>query len=434
MRRAALLLLVASSLQAAPKPAVIFVHWGLGDRHAFIDEANTLKRLGVESVLINASLEGKEEEELRACVRNVRHEIDKLVKRQDIDGTRIAFVGLSFGAHVGALLVPVEPRIRAYVLMGGLADEAVKAPHKAPIFFQFARHDEYISYAEATRFVGAASGTHIAKWYEGGHQFNDAARRDRIGWLSTILRFPLPDANYAPVAASEAAASDLGRYAELAKLGVVIEIPGMQQVAVRRGIAYKGALKFDAYYPFGMEPKLRVPAVVLVSGQAGPELMRNLRGVRFNTTLARAAAARANRIVIVPDIRAASDDEVASDLDALLAYLRAHAEELQIDGDALAIWARSAGAPYGLRVASAPYVKAVVVHYGQVTNAPDKPLLVVTAGHDEETTAVPGSPNVTHIHLPDAEHGFDILNDYEDSRDALLKTFIFLHDHLPIRR
>jgi dienelactone hydrolase len=314
-----------------------------------------------------------------------------------------------------------------------LAEPAVKEPHKAPIFFQFARKDEYISYAEATKFIEAASGTHIEKWYEGGHQFNESSRRDRIGWLSTILRFPLPDANYFPIAASEAPASDLGRYAELSKMGVVIDIPGMQHIPVRRGIAFKRALKFDAYYPFGMEPKLRVPAIVLISGQAGPELMRSLRGVRFNTTLARAAAARANRIVIVPDVRAAPEDEIVADLEALLAYLRSHADELQIDGEAMAIWARSAGAPYGLRVASAEFVKAVVVHYGQVTAVPQKPMLVVTAGHDEPVD-VPASPNITHIHLADAEHGFDTINDYEDSRDALLRTFTFLREHLPIRR
>jgi dienelactone hydrolase len=434
VKRALLLMFFATSLHAAPKPAVIFVHWGLGDHHAFADEAVSLKRLGVEAVLIHAPLQGDEAAELRACVLDVRRQIDLLVKRKDIDAKRIAFVGLSFGAHVGALLVPVESRIRAYVLMGGLAEAAVKEPHAAPIFFQFARHDEYISYAEAAKFVDAASGARVAKWYEGGHQFNEAARRDRVGWLSTILGFPLPDANYFPVAASEAPASDLGRYAELAKFGVVIDIPGMQRIAVRRGIAYRGALKFDAYYPFGMEPKLRVPAVVLVSGQAGPELMRNLRGVRFNTTLARATAARANRIVIVPDLRGASDDEVASDLQALLAYLRAHAGELQIDGDSMAIWARSAGGTYGLRVAAADFVKAVVVHYGKVPTVLQKPMLVVTAGHDDYAGPAPEAPNITHIHIADGEHGFDTVNDYEDSRDALLRTFIFLHDHLPIRR
>lgn len=266
--------------------------------------------------------------------------------------------------------------------------------------------------------------------------------------------------------------------------GVVVEIPGMRQIRVRRGIAYKGALKFDIYYPFGMEPKLRVPAIVLVSGQAGPQLMQNLRGVAFNTTMARALTARANRIVIVPDIGptyASLDDpkqenarliDVADDLRDLFAYVRGHAGELQVDGDSLAVLARSAGWSYGLNAAlrdAPPFIKAVALHYGQLSAASLRgtgvgeallpqfspvellqsskafpPFLLVTAGHDFFYSASEASAfldaakakgaDVTHVHLPDGEHGFDTINDYEDSRDALLQTFLFLRAHLPIRR
>ena len=495
--------LILPKAAAKKVPAVIFVHWGLGDHHAFLDDARTLARLGVASLLIDAPFtrpgaKADEGEDLRQCVREVRREIDKLAARKDIDAARIGFVGLSYGAHVGALLVPAEPRIRTYVLMGGLAsnndkkieeldaERFVKQPHKAPIFFQFARKDEYIDYAQATRFVEAASPPRVAKWYEGGHQFNESARRDRLGWLAAMLRFPLPDANYFAVGPSEAPAAELGRYAELSMFGAVIEVPGMQQVRVRRGIAYKGALKFDLYTPFGLEhePKLRVPAVVLISGQAGPQLMQHLRGVAFNTTLARAMTARTNRIVIVPDIRptyTSLDDpkqenaalaDVAGDLRDLFAYLRGHADELQIDGDALAVVARSAGWSYGLNAAlqgSPDFIKAVVLHYGQLSAEPLRgtgvsdellprfsplellkeskafpPFLLVTAGHDffysaSEVSAFldaakAKSAPVKHIHLADGEHGFDSVNDYEESRDALLQTFLFLREHLPIRR
>jgi dienelactone hydrolase len=495
--------LVLPKTAAKKAPLVVFVHWGLGDHNAFRDDAKTLSRLGVASLLVDAPFtrpgaKEDEDEDLRQCVREVRAELDRLTKRKDIDAARIGFVGLSYGAHVGALLVQAETRIRTYVLMGGLAsnndekiaeldaERFVKQPHKAPIFFQFARKDEYIDYAQATRFVDAASPPKVAKWYEGGHQFNESARRDRFGWLAAMLRFPLPDANYFAVAPSEAPASELGRYAELSMFGVVIEMPGMQQIRVRRGIAWKGALKFDVYYPFGMEdePKLRLPAVVLVSGQAGPQLMQHLRGVAFNTTLARALTARANRIVVVPDIGptyTSLEDpkqensrlaDVAGDLRDLFTYLRAHGEELQIDGESLAVVARSAGWSYGLNAAlhgSPDFIKAVVLHYGQLSVEPLRgtgirdellpqfspvellkeskafpPFLLVTAGHDFFYAAADvnafldaakaKSAPVTHIHLADGEHGFDTVNDYEDSRDALLRTFMFLRQHLPIRR
>ncbi len=466
-------------------PAIVFMHWGLGDRHAFLDEAKSLARLGVASLLIDAPFvrpraKIEETDDLRRCVADVRAGVDRLVTRRDIDAKRIAFVGLSYGAHIGALLAAEEPRFRAFVLMGGLASNAdaehnpelapldaerfVKLPHSAPIFFQFARKDEYIDYQQASRFIEAASPPKIAKWYEGGHQFNESARRDRLSWLSTILHFPLDDANYHAVAASEAPASELGRYAELSKLGVVIDIPGMQQISVKRNVAFKRDLEMDLYYPFGLDAKDRVPAVILVSGQAGEPLMRNLRGVAFNTTLARALAARANRVAVVCDVRSTKEDTelagVAADMDDLIAFLRLHADELQIDADSLAVWVRSAGWSYGLHAAlrnSPPYIKAVVAYSARLSSELPEfspiellkksphfpPFLLVTAGHDDFyvpaevesflAAAKAKGAEVTHIHVADGEHGFEIFNDYEESRDALLRTFIFLHDHLPLK-
>ena len=474
-------------------PAIVFVHWGLGDRHTFFDEAKSLAQLGVASLLIDASFD------LEKNVIDVRRGVDFLSKRPHVDKDRIAFVGLSYGGHLGALLVPQEPRFKAFVLMGAFASNAdaehnpqlapldaerfVKQPHTAPIFFQFARKDEYIDYAQASRFVEAASPPRIAKWYEAGHEFDVNSRRDRFAWLSTILYFPLPDENYFAVGVPEVAAAKLGRYAELSKLGVVIDIPGTQQITVKRDVVYKGSLKIDVYYPFGMKPADRVPAVLLVSGQAGSPLMEHLRDVRFNTTMARAIAARSNRIVVVCDIRPtytsmtdpakenAALMDTAADLDDLLTFLRSHADGLQIDKDSLAIFTRSAGWSYGLRAAlrgSPEFVKAIVAYSPRLSSDPLRgtgvsddllpqfspiallresthfpPFLLVTAGHDDFyvadevnaflAAAKEKSAGVTHIHVAEGEHGFEIMNDYDDSRDALRRTFIFLHDHLPIR-
>src|SRR5205814_326730 len=151
-------------------PAVVFV-----DRNSFLDEAESLARLGVASLLIDAH-----------SVVDVRRGLDELERRPEIDKTRIAFVGLSDGARLGALLLAEEKRFRAFVLMGGGFASDGQPPHTAPVFFQFARNDESIDYAQATRFIEATPPPRVAKRYEGGHEFNAFARRDRLACLSTL--------------------------------------------------------------------------------------------------------------------------------------------------------------------------------------------------------------------------------------------------------
>jgi pimeloyl-ACP methyl ester carboxylesterase len=56
---------------------------------------------------------------LRARVIDARRVLDWALTRQEIDGNRIALVGMSHGALVGSLLTAVEPRIRAAALLLG---------------------------------------------------------------------------------------------------------------------------------------------------------------------------------------------------------------------------------------------------------------------------------------------------------------------------
>jgi dienelactone hydrolase len=505
MRRIALLLLLAASAAAQDRvssvtygdvpatlvtparstgrgPAIIFVHWGLGDRHGFLTEARLLARYGVVSLLIDAPFARKsgapaeEWRQVQECVNDVQHGVDFLRARSDVDPARIGFVGLSFGAHIGAILTAAEPRLRAFVLMGGLASNSaenpnapqeekdldaetwIAKPHSAAVFLQFALHDEYISRAQADRFADAAAGA-IVKWYEGGHEFNAAARDDRLQWLSGELGFTIGDPMYHHVAAEPSPGFAGTKYAELSKVGLVLEIPGMESIPVRRDIAWKPSLKMDVYYPFGMdaEPKLRIPAIILVSGQLAPQLMPKVRQMRFVTTAAQAIAARANRAVIVYDIRPAGEHDetladVEKDLDDLIAYVRGHADELQIDGDSLAILARSAGGSYGIHGAwsgARPWIKAVALQYVDVAPATElakdgakPPLLLVTAAHDPfynagavaalKAEAKKQGTSVEQIHLADGDHGFDIVDDTEASRDAMRQTILWLRARLPI--
>ena len=491
---------------AAPRrgPAIVFVHWGLGDRHGWIDEARLLAGHGVVSLLVDAPFmrardlppaPGQEANDIAQCVVDVRRGIDLLQARADVDRQRIGYVGLSFGAHIGAILSSVEPRVRALVLMGGLASNSeemtksavppeqradheravaamaeldaekwVARPHASAVFLQFATHDEYISRAQADRYSNAAGRAAVTKWYEGGHEFVAPSRDDRVQWLAGHLGFSTNDPTYHQVSTTPSPGFAGTRYAELSRFGVVLEVPGMQQIRVRENIVYKRigerSLMMDVYYPFGMEsePGLRLPAIILVSGQAAPEVMPRLRGIRFVTTAARAIAARANRIVIVYDIRSIDETlaEVAGDLDDLIGYVRAHADELRIDGDSLAIVARSAGGAYGMRAAwhgPRPYIKAVSLQYAEIDGdllelarqgGKKAPLLLVTTRYDDfydaktvaalQAEAAKSGTPLEYLHLPNSDHGYDSVNDTVESREAFLRTILFLREHLPIRR
>jgi fermentation-respiration switch protein FrsA (DUF1100 family) len=119
----------------------------------------------------------------------------------------------------------LEKRIKAYVLMAGLAahsewwrasesasarrfrERRTKAQldalvetmaeldaihfigHAAPaaLMFQFARHDAFVSERDALRYFGAASEPKEIRWYDTDHFLSDQARRDRIAWLSDQL-------------------------------------------------------------------------------------------------------------------------------------------------------------------------------------------------------------------------------------------------------
>src|SRR6185436_16529769 len=108
--------------------------------------------------------------------------------------------------------------------------------------------------------------------------------------------------------------------------------------------------------------------------------------------------------------------------------------------------ARSAGYSYALRAATPSAIKALAVWYGnlgdpkiQTALRKDIPTLVVTAQHDfwyDQFAAKKfvDATGAQQIHLPDSDHGFEIWDDFEDSRYAFVKTATFFHDHLPIKK
>jgi dienelactone hydrolase len=225
-----------------PFAAVLFQHWGFGDRTEFLAEALTYARAGAVGLLVDAPWARPEpwrhEDEGHLSrpevdrdlyvqtVVDLRRGVDVLVSRPDVDPKRIAFVGHSYGATWGGALAGVERRIRAFVLMAGLprvtdfsahgvrrldamSEQVTKSfskeqvarfveivspvdpvnyvGHAAPsaLLMQWAREDAWIGEKAAAEYFAAASEPKEQKWYVAGHELNDPrALRDRAAWLA----------------------------------------------------------------------------------------------------------------------------------------------------------------------------------------------------------------------------------------------------------
>jgi len=212
-----------------PFPAVLFMPGAPGARYTFFTESIELARRGIASLLPDppysrppiedvVEFTPKDKEGIIQEVVEMRRAIDLLVSREEIDPSRLGYVGFSWGGSLGAIFAAVERRVGSMVLMstiprlsadmrqlgeergaGGdlaLYEEAMKPidavnylPHVAPnaLFLQFGREDTRPSPADGRKVFTAASAPKKAQWYDGGHELNDRARAEREDWLSERL-------------------------------------------------------------------------------------------------------------------------------------------------------------------------------------------------------------------------------------------------------
>jgi dienelactone hydrolase len=158
----------------------------------------------------------------------VRRAIDLLARRPDVDPKRIGFVGWSAGAHTGAIVAGIEPRLRAVVLMSGGANPISSYTAQAPpplrpavrrylgsidplrylprarpeaLFLQDGRRDGIVPRAALDTLAHAAPHGARIRWYDAGHALDDTATRDQLTFLSTRLGIagpPVPGARTGP--------------------------------------------------------------------------------------------------------------------------------------------------------------------------------------------------------------------------------------------
>lgn len=508
-----------------PFPAVLFQHWGQSTKTEFLDEAVSLARSGVVSLLVDAPHVRPEPwrravsgptifDTFTQLVMDLRRGVDLLTSRPEVDGKRVAYVGHSLGATVGGALAGAEPRLRALVLMTGIGnfsaairetegpnekklhdsvskerftalvrnmesiDGAVGVRGAAPaaLFFQYGRSDEWVTYAEARAYIDAAGEPKIFKFYEGGHELSEAARRDRAQWLRAHLGFGEVPAFGLPVIANPTAPELKGApIPEWAKLRPVLTIPGMEEVQARRGLTYARAggreYKLDLYIP-DVASRGPVPVVVLVHGLMHPALAPYVRDLPAFSGQARWLAAL-GYAVAVPELGSpatgTAPEQWMTDVPALrqrveaaLAFLRRESATHRMDADRTCLLAMSGGGlwgvtpalkkqpPAGLKCVAAWYPMLDAPGLPRGTRARDAlgavdakklpPLLVVRAGRDapELNAALDafvqeakgkGAP-LTLVELPEAHHAFDLVDDVERSREAMRQTALFFEQYL----
>ena len=235
-----------------PFGAIIWGHWywensSMRNRREFLDEAIALAPAGVISLLTDgpiarpgyvSSKEPLNEQQVLNLVQAVvdmRRGVDLLWARPDVDRKRIAYVGHSYNAEVGAFLSGLDKRLKAFVLMAGpmsdevnlrskeyqnyrqkvgpekfdayiakyyWTDEGKYVSHASPafVFLQYGSREKFLNAERAREYAAVVSEPKELKIYDAEHALNAEARRDRIRFLIEQLKLqPVSDAVIASI-------------------------------------------------------------------------------------------------------------------------------------------------------------------------------------------------------------------------------------------
>ncbi|HEX8087567.1 MAG TPA: alpha/beta hydrolase [Blastocatellia bacterium] len=261
---------------------------------------------------------------------------------------------------------------------------------------------------------------------------------------------------------------------DISKRVVVYTIPGMDAVTVRRDVEYKvtgaGSLTMDIYYPPDLNSEARLPAVIFVAGypDAGFQRMLGCRFKEMGSSISWGQLTAASGVAAITY----TNREPATDVQALIEYVRQNAAALGIDENRIGLWACSGNVPNALSVLmreSGDYMRCAVLCYGvmldldgatvvaeaakawgfvnpcagkSVDDLPKNlPLFVVRAGRDEfppvnETIdrflveALSRNLPITFANHAAAPHAFDLAHDSEASREIIRQILAFMQFHL----
>lgn len=234
---------------------------------------------------------------------------------------------------------------------------------------------------------------------------------------------------------------------EILRRPTVYRLPDMERAIVKSDVTFKTsgseALKMDLYYPAAHKSGSKRPAVIFLNGVGNPAAPASkLKEWGQYTSWPRLVAA-SGMIAISHDSR---QSDSASDATDLIAYVRSNASSLDVDESRIGIWSCSANVRVALPLVMQQdrgYIRAAVFYYGVMAGEParlDLPILVVRAGHDVPginkaidafaAKALAADAQLTLVNYVDAQHGFDLLDDNDQSREVIKQTLDFMKFHL----
>jgi hypothetical protein len=226
-----------------PHPGIVLQHGMPADRRSLHSTALALARWGAVVVSIDAPfnrrsaevrpqwrsgvplwMDERDRDEQVQLIVDLRRAVDLLLALPDVDGERLAYVGVSYGGAMGGLLAGVEDRITAYALQVGdgglvthiagqdarerdaagspfgmLSDEErerwvaamwpIEPVHfvgraaPAALLFQNGTLDDSVAPLDAARYQEAGSEPKTVLWYASGHSIPPQAWADFGIWL-----------------------------------------------------------------------------------------------------------------------------------------------------------------------------------------------------------------------------------------------------------
>lgn len=265
---------------------------------------------------------------------------------------------------------------------------------------------------------------------------------------------------------------------------LVYHLQGEETVRVIKDVPFKTignlTLHCDIYIPDALSPTEMRPAVFFVSGDTPPDYMLGVKEWGIYRGWGRLVAATGFIGItfqhrVMHALQASHLEEVAEDINDVLAFVRHHADAFHVDPERVCLWCCSAGATPGLYVGlreEQAFMRCLVSYYGlfdlavyaqarQLEVPPREvlqrfapltalqkrkdelpPLLIARMGQD-----IPGlndavdhfiavaqqvGTSVEVLQYPEGHHGFDTEDDTDQSRVIIQQTLAFMHRYLDV--
>ena len=265
---------------------------------------------------------------------------------------------------------------------------------------------------------------------------------------------------------------------EVAPPRILYTVPGMEKIKAQKDLTYKrvadAELKMDVYNPQNLPGVARRPAIVLIHGGALPPNLLT-KPKEWGTYVSYAQLAAASGFVGLTfnhrfygwDMKALTD--ARSDVADAIAYIRSNAGRLGVDRERICLWALSAGSLFlSPAISDAPsYIRCMVAYYGVMDLEPLRkdrpgitddvtrefspihrleeagkafaPIFIARAGRDDPglnvavdsfiQKALSKKATLDFSNHTEGQHGFDVLDDNERTREVIKRTLEFIKAH-----